>query len=100
VRSVVPLARPHERAGVLSLLYVVSYLAMGVPAVAAGFLVVHGGGLLDTAREYGAAVMLLALLALIGALRPVREVELEIELEVVTVEVDAGAGLGQLAQAR
>ena len=57
---VVPLAAPHERAGVLSLLYVVSYLGLGVPAVAAGFGVVHGGGLVVTAREYGIAVIALA----------------------------------------
>ncbi len=68
IRLVVPLVEAHERAGVLSLLYVVSYLGMGVPAVVAGFLVVHGGGLLDTAREYGAAVILLAAVALVGLL--------------------------------
>ena len=68
IRLVVPLVEPHERAGVLSLLYVVSYLGMGVPAVAAGFLVVHGGGLLDTTREYGAAVVVLAAAALAGLL--------------------------------
>ena len=43
LRTVLPLAGPQERAGVLSLLYVVSYLALGLPAVIAGFLVVHGG---------------------------------------------------------
>ena len=32
----------------LSLLYVVSYLALGLPAVIAGFLVVHGGGFEET----------------------------------------------------
>ena len=69
IRSVVPLARPHERAGVLSVLYVISYLAMGVPAVVAGFLVVDAGGLLPTIREYGAAVMVLAAVALIGLVR-------------------------------
>ncbi|SDO62714.1 Predicted arabinose efflux permease, MFS family [Nakamurella panacisegetis] len=68
VRSIVPLARPHERAGVLSIVYVISYLAMGVPAVVGGFLVVHGGGLLVTAREYGVAVMVLAASALAGLL--------------------------------
>ncbi|MCW2749854.1 MAG: transporter [Aeromicrobium sp.] len=66
IRTVVPLAAPHERAGVLSLMYVVSYLAMGVPAVIAGFLVVDGGGVLATAREYGVGVMVLAALAFIG----------------------------------
>jgi len=34
------LVAPHERAGVLSLLYIVSYLASR-PAVIAGYLVVH-----------------------------------------------------------
>lgn len=66
IRTVVPLVAPHERAGVLSLMYVVSYLAMGLPAVIAGFLVVDGGGVLTTAREYGVAVMTLAAIAAIG----------------------------------
>jgi predicted MFS family arabinose efflux permease len=66
LRTVVPLAAADERAGVLATLYVVSYLAMGLPAVAGGVLVVHGGGLLATGREYAAAVVGLALLALAG----------------------------------
>jgi MFS family permease len=70
IRSVLPSAAPHERSGVLSLLFAVSYLAFGVPAVIAGFLVVHSGDLLTTAREYGVAVMVLATLALIGVVRP------------------------------
>jgi MFS family permease len=69
IRSVVPLAAPHERSGVLSILFVISYLAMGIPAVIAGVLVVHGGGILDTTRDYGLAVMVLALAALLGLLR-------------------------------
>ncbi|WP_376726315.1 MFS transporter [Streptomyces nigra] len=69
IRLVVPLVEPHERAGVLSLLYVVCYVGLGVPAVIGGFLVVHGGGLVPTAREYGGAVILLALAALTGLLR-------------------------------
>ncbi len=63
IRTVVPLAEPHERAGVLSILYSVSYVAMGTPAVLAGILVVHGGGLVPTALEYAGAVMVLALAA-------------------------------------
>jgi hypothetical protein len=68
IRMVVPLAGPQERAGVLSALYVVCYLAMGVPAVFGGLRVVYGHGLLAAAREYGVAVMVLAVLALAGAL--------------------------------
>ena len=67
IRIVLPLAAPHERAGVLSVLYVISYLAMGLPAVIAGVLVVHGhGGLMTTAREYGLGVMALAAIAFGG----------------------------------
>jgi len=47
----------------------VSYLGLGVPAVLAGFGVVHGGGLIDTARYFGAAVIVLAALALPGLLK-------------------------------
>jgi hypothetical protein len=68
LRTVVPQAAAHERAGVLSLVYIVSYLGLGVPAVIAGFLIVHGLGLTDTALYYGAAVILLAGLALPGLL--------------------------------
>jgi MFS family permease len=72
LRTVLPLADAEDRAGVLSLLYVVSYLALGLPAVIAGFLVVHGGGVLPTARGYWLTVMALAAFALLGVIRPVR----------------------------
>lgn len=72
IKTVLPKAAAHERAGVLSLIYVVSYLALGVPAVIGGVLVVHAGGLLTTAREYGIAVMVLAALALAGHVRQTR----------------------------
>jgi hypothetical protein len=71
IRTVVPLAEPHERAGVLSLLFVISYLGMGVPAVAAGFGATDGLGLLGAARVYGIALILLGGVALAG-LRRVR----------------------------
>ena len=69
VRLVLPQAAAHERAGVLSTLWVVSYLALGLPAVIAGFLVVDGGGLLTTAREFGAAVMVLAAVTIVALAR-------------------------------
>ena len=47
----------------------VSYFGLGVPAVLAGFGVVHGGGLVPTTRYYGAAVIALAALALFGLLK-------------------------------
>jgi MFS family permease len=72
IRTIVPLTAPHERAGVLSIVYVTSYLAMGLPAVLAGLRVVHGGGIPTTAREYGLGVMALATLALLGTALPRR----------------------------
>jgi hypothetical protein len=75
IRTVVPLAAAHQRAGVLSVLYVIAYLSMGVPAVFAGLRVVHGGGLLTAAHEYGIAVIALAAAALLGTVvtRPALE---------------------------
>jgi len=64
---VVPFAPPSQRAGVLSVIFVVSYVAMGAPAVVAGYLVAHGRNISTSARELGATVMVLAALALLGA---------------------------------
>jgi predicted MFS family arabinose efflux permease len=69
IRLVAPLATPGERAGVLSLLYIVSYLGLGVPAVLAGLAVVQGVGLVDTTYWYGLAVILLAMLATANLIR-------------------------------
>jgi predicted MFS family arabinose efflux permease len=66
VRTVVPFAAAHERAGVLSLVFVVSYLAMGTPAVAAGYWVARHGNIIGAAQVFGLFVMLLAALALLG----------------------------------
>lgn len=68
IRTVMPHAAPHERAGVLSVAFAVSYLAMGVPAVIAGFAVAHGFGLLATAHVFTVVVMALATFALVGTL--------------------------------
>ena len=68
IRTVVPLAAPQERGGVLSVIFVVSYLAMGLPAVIAGYFAARSGDLFLTAREFGAVVMALAALALMGTL--------------------------------
>jgi MFS family permease len=75
IRTVVPAAAPHERAGVLSLMFTVSYLGLGVPAVAAGFLTVHGAGLTGAARDYGAALIVLAALAFAALFRARRTAE-------------------------
>jgi predicted MFS family arabinose efflux permease len=67
LRTVVPLAEPHQRAGVISVVYVISYLAMGLPAMIAGVLVVHST-VTHTAQAFGAAVILLAALTAAGLL--------------------------------
>lgn len=68
IRLVVPAVGEQDRAGVLSVLYVVVYLGLGVPAVIGGVLATEVNGLLATAREYGTAVVVLATLALVGLL--------------------------------
>ncbi|GAA5184726.1 MFS transporter [Rugosimonospora acidiphila] len=67
-RSLVPLAAPSERAGLIAAVYVVSYLAFSVPAVIAGLLV-GPLGLLGTAVAYGTVVIALALAVLPASLR-------------------------------
>jgi predicted MFS family arabinose efflux permease len=67
VRSIVSYAAPHERAGVLSIVFIVSYLSMGVPAIAAGVLVARHGNILATGKEFGLVVMVLALAAVLAA---------------------------------
>jgi MFS family permease len=59
LRSVTQLAEPHERAALLSAVYVVSYLAFSIPALVAGLLTTHIG-LRDTSFGYGGFVALVA----------------------------------------
>ncbi len=59
LRSVSQLAEARQRAGLLSAVYVVSYLAFSVPALAAGLLATHVG-LRDTAFSYGGFVAVIA----------------------------------------
>lgn len=75
VRSVVPLALPHERAGLMSAFYVLSYLAFCLPALLAGNLT-RSFGLIATTDGYGVVLIVLALGALIGLMKqaPVKAV--------------------------
>ncbi|MCF4998287.1 MFS transporter [Pseudomonas syringae] len=70
VRSLVPLALPHERAGLMSAYYALSYLAFCLPALLAGYLT-RSFGLLSTTDGYGAVLIVLAVGALLISLRPV-----------------------------
>ena len=64
IRTVVPHAAAHERAGVLSIIFVISYISMGLPAVIAGWLIARAGNMVGTAQIFCAVVMALALIAL------------------------------------
>jgi predicted MFS family arabinose efflux permease len=65
LRLLLPLAHAHERAGLMSAFYVLSYLAFCVPALIAGLSIKHVG-LIVTTNVYGSVVVLLALTALAG----------------------------------
>jgi predicted MFS family arabinose efflux permease len=69
LRSLVPLALPHERAGLMSTYYALSYLAFCLPSLLAGNLS-RTLGLVATVDGYGAVLILLALGALAGLMRP------------------------------
>lgn len=68
IRTVLPLADAKDRAGVLSVMLVVSYLSLGVPAVLAGYRVSQTGEILTTVQIFGAAIIALAAVALLGTL--------------------------------
>jgi MFS family permease len=68
IRTVVPLAEPDQRAGLLAAFFVQSYLAFSLPAILAGLLAPMLGLPLTT-YLYGGAAILLAL-ASAAALRP------------------------------
>ena len=69
MRTIVPLAAPDERAGLLAAFFVQSYLAFSLPAVLVG-LAAPVLGLSYSAYIYGAAVMALATISLIAARFP------------------------------
>jgi hypothetical protein len=64
MRSLVPLAEAHERAGLMSTFFVLSYLAFSVPAIAAGVLAGHIG-LQAASVGYGLLLVALGCLALV-----------------------------------
>lgn len=71
LRSVMPLAHAHERAGLMATYYVISYLAFCVPALLAGVSARHFG-LVATATGFALVLIGLILVALQGVLRPER----------------------------
>jgi MFS family permease len=68
LRAVSQLAAPNERAGLISAIYVVSYLAFSLPAIVAGVAIAHEG-LQDTAFVYGVVVGVVGAVTLARQLR-------------------------------
>ena len=66
IRTVVPFAAVHERAGVLSIIFVISYISMGLPAVIAGWMIARDGDIAGTAQIFCAVLMALAFTALLA----------------------------------
>lgn len=66
LRTIMPLLPAHERAEVFAVIFIVSYLAFGIPAVVAGLLTPEIG-LAATTYGYGAVVVVLSSVA--GLLR-------------------------------
>jgi predicted MFS family arabinose efflux permease len=68
LRLIFPLAAAHQRAGVVAGIYVVSYIAFGLPVVIAGQLT-NSLGLVPTVSWYTAITVLLTLISLIAQIR-------------------------------
>jgi MFS family permease len=68
LRLIFPLAAANQRAGVVSVIYIVSYIAFGVPIVIAGQLA-GSVGLVATVYGYSAVTVLLAVISLWAQMR-------------------------------
>ncbi|WP_215901737.1 MFS transporter [Acinetobacter lactucae] len=64
IRTVMPLALPEERAGLMAAFFVESYLAFSIPAILAGYFV-GKIGLMNSANIYMSLIIGLALIALV-----------------------------------
>ncbi|MEU9366819.1 MFS transporter [Streptomyces avermitilis] len=65
IRTIAPLAQPHQRAGLFASVYLVAYLSFGVPAIIAGLLIAPAG-LPATVLGYGVAILVIAALGLLA----------------------------------
>jgi hypothetical protein len=68
MRTVLPNAEAHERAGLLSAFYVEGYLSFSLPAILTGLLAPMAG-LPLAADIYGAVVIVMAIASLLAMLR-------------------------------
>ncbi|HWN31247.1 MAG TPA: hypothetical protein VNP03_00810 [Pseudonocardia sp.] len=65
LRTITPLAAPHQRAGLFAAVFLVAYLAFGIPSIVAGLLV-GVVGLLKTVLGYGVAIIAAAAVGLLA----------------------------------
>jgi MFS family permease len=68
LRTITPLAEPHQRAGLFAAVFLVAYLAFGIPSIIAGLLVAPIG-LLGTVLGYGAVIIVAAAAGLLAQTR-------------------------------
>ena len=68
LRLIMPLAGPQQRAGIVAAIYVVAYIAFGLPVIIAGQLA-GPLGLTPTVVGYGGATVVLALISLVAQFR-------------------------------
>lgn len=68
LRLIMPLAGPQQRAGIVAAIYVVAYIAFGLPVIIAGQLAAPLG-LMPTVVGYGGATVALALISLVAQFR-------------------------------
>lgn len=63
LRTVLPLAEPHERSQLMGMFYIESYLSFSIPAIGLGFVVQHAG-LLPAVNLYSAIILVLTAAAI------------------------------------
>lgn len=68
IRTVMPLAQPEQRAGLMATFYVISYLAFSIPAIIAGYFV-RQIGLSMSATIYICMIIVLSGLAVFFAIQ-------------------------------
>lgn len=74
IRTVLPLAEPHERSHLMGVFYIESYLSFSAPTIALGFLV-QRIGLLRAVNYYTAIIVALVAVAIVWVLVKRRHVE-------------------------
>jgi MFS family permease len=94
LRLIFPLAAPHQRAGVVAGIYLVSYIAFGVPIVIAGELTGPLGEV-PTVSSYTALTVLLALISLIAQIRIKRSARSVIGVACGSGPRTSGAGMSE-----